>query len=110
MMPITQGEQEAWNEEIRKQNAALLTEAAKSHAIKQEVIKRLQDAARYVTDQYPLAGDGTRPMPESTSELFEQLQRMWRSLKQEKEQVPLLGQAVEELKVELPAWAELKEP
>ncbi len=95
-----------WDDEIMRQNAALIAEAEKSHSIKMHVAEKFQECARWIAEQYPVADDGTRPMSPSVGELFTQLRIMGRELRASKEQVALLGQAVEKFQIELPDWAE----
>lgn len=104
----TPEEQETWDHEIHHHNQDLLAEAAKTHTVKQEVIYRLHDASRFIVDSYQSKEGET--LPESLNRLYYQLRTIERTLQNEKELIPLLGQEVEALKVNLPEWAELKNP
>ena len=92
-----------WNERIIQQNNEMIAEAERNHRIKQELKRNLIAALWTVNAEFPLTDDGLRDMPDQISDAFVATQRIIRQLGVA-ENVTLLGQDVDEFRVQLPGY------
>jgi len=95
-----------WNEQIRQHNTNVIAEAQRIHELKQTALQQVIEANRTLVNAFRDEGE-LRDMPEDLMAITSQLGKVIREL-DTKEQVELLGQDVEEFRVELPAWTQAK--
>ncbi|SRR6266702_1531502 len=104
----SQKEQQAWDDELRKDNEQYLAESEKSRYVQLEIIAALSALIQTAMKHYPIE-DGVAYPPYQISQMIDTLISLRRTFQEEKIEVFLLGQDDPVYYVDLPEWAKLKE-
>lgn len=95
---------EEWDNLVHQQNAAMIAEAEKCHRIKQTLKQKLIEARQVIINEFPMDDDGIRRLPDSIDTFDTKIFMLIRELDKSKEKIGLLGQDVEEFRVQLPPY------
>ena len=96
--------EQEWNEQIKQQNTKAIAEAERIHNLKRTALKQVLVAQKTLVDAFRDEGE-PGDMPEDLNDIVKRLGKIVREL-DSKERIELLGQAVDEFRVEVPVWAQ----
>src|SRR6266478_1892185 len=95
---------EQWNEQIKQQNANAIVQAERLHNLKQAALQQVLAAQKTLVDAFRNEGE-PGDMPDDLKDIVKRLGKIVREL-DAKERIALLGQADDEFRIEVPAWAQ----